>query len=157
MAVHAPTSQVFPNGVVTISSLDSTTYASILESLGSKQYIMTDVYIQAGSVPQMLEPIGFFKYDSNGDIRDNKVIPIVDPNQDQLAINIDFKSKDYILDGKLYIDYTIRASEQVSFYIGNITAGNDDFLPVDPNFDADFLKTYGFFEDFNNKIPLKLS
>ncbi len=99
MATHTPTAVVYPNGVVTVESLDGTSYESILESLGSKQYIMTDVYIQSGSVPQMLEPIGFFKYDTNGNIIDNKVIPTVDPNQDQLSLNIDFKSKDYVLDG----------------------------------------------------------
>jgi len=157
MATHTPTSTVFPNGVVTISSLDSTTYETILQSLGSTQYIMTDVYIQAGSVPQMLEPIGFFKYDSNGEITDNKVIPTVDPNQDQLSLNIDFKTKGYILDGKLYIDYNIQPNEQVNFYIGNITSDNAEFLPPNDSFDAEFLKTYGFFEDFQNKIPLELS
>lgn len=156
MAIHTPTSVNYPNGVVTVTSLDSTTYASILESLGSKQYIITGIYLQAGSVPQMLEPIGFFKYDSNGNIADTDVIPTVDPNQEQLALNIDFESKDYVLDGKLYIDYNIRANEEVNIYIENIIHGNDDYLPPDPDFDHEFLKTYGFFEDYSDLIPLRL-
>lgn len=155
MAIHAPTTQLFPNGVVTITSLDSTSYESILESLGSKQYIMTDVYIQSNDVEQILEPIGFFKYDSNGNIADNIVVPTVDPNQDQFAINIEFKTKAYILDGKLYIDYNIRPMEQVNFYIGNITAGNSDFLPPNKTFDDKFLKDYGFFEDYSDTIAIK--
>ena len=156
MAVHTPTSQVFANGVVTISSLDGTDYASILESLGSKQYIITDIYVQSNSVAQILEHLGFFKYDTNGNIEDKKVVPTVDPNQPQLSLNIDFKTKGYILDGKLYIDYAIQPNEQVNFYIGNITAGNSDYLPETDFFDNDFLKTYGFFEEFNDQILLNL-
>lgn len=153
MAVHTPTVTNFPNGVITITSLDSTLYDAIIESLGSYYYVMTDVYIQSNSVEQMLEPLGFFKYDVNGNITDNKVIPTLDPNQDQLSLFIEFASKGYILDGKLYIEYNLQPNETVNFYIGNIQYANSMELPDNDGFPKDFLKDYGFFENFTDELP----
>lgn len=154
MGVHVPSSAFFPNGVVEISSSDGSTYDEIIQSLGSINYYIKEIYIQSVGIEQILEFLTFQKYDVNGNIQRVEEIPTVDPTQYRNSINLDFEHTDYILDGKLSIGYDILPSEIINFYIYNRILGNSDMLESCPDFDEDFLKTYGYFVEYKNKLKV---
>jgi hypothetical protein len=94
MAIYTPTVTNYPSGVVIIESEDGTSYNTIQESLsGSHNYQINEVYLKANDISQILQPITFERYDSNGDILQDKRIPAVDPFSFQPSIKIDFNNK----------------------------------------------------------------
>ena len=157
MATYTPTSTSYPNGVVLIESEDSTLYDTIQESIsGSHNYLINSIYLKTNDVSQILEPITFQKYDSNGDIQNDKNIPTVDPFSFQPAVSIDFSKKDgsYILDGQTEIGYTLQANESVYFYLNTTVVDNGSLLPEQKGFNEEFLKTYDFFQEYDDKINI---
>jgi len=155
MAIYTPTVTTYPSGVVVIESEDGTTYDAIQQSVsGSHNYQINEVYIKANDISQILQPITFQKYDANGDILQDKRIPTVDPFSFQPSIKINFKNKDYILDGRLEIDYSIKPNEKVFFFLQTTVLDNGSLLGDDRSLPKDFLKTYDFFQDYGKEIEI---
>lgn len=155
MAVYIPTATFFPLGVVNIESEDSTNYETIQESLaGSENYLIKKIYLKSNDVSQILQPITFRKFDSNGNIDEDKKIPAVDPFSFQPSIDIDFTDKKHILDGKMEIIYDIKANESVYFYLDTIAIDNGSILGKQKGFDEDFLRTYDFFKEYEDEIVI---
>ena len=151
MGVYNPTSQTFPNDVVSIDSSSATTYAEILHSLGSMNYLLKELYLKTGT-QQILQPMLFHKFDANGNIREKPTVPTLDPYQDQTALFIKFGSNDYVLDGKMTIDFTLLANETVFFYLYVKPLGQNTILDmVHPV--KDFLDEFGFYSDYVDKLP----
>ena len=155
MATHTPTSTSYPNGVVTIESEDATEYNSIQESVvGSHNYKINKVYLKTNDVSQILEPITFKKFDSNGNVQEDKTVPTVDPFSFQPSIDIDFKGKENILDGRTEIIYNVKANENVYFYLDTTVIDNGSLLGEQKGFDKDFLETYDFFQEYDDQIVI---
>jgi hypothetical protein len=154
MATYPSTSFYFQNGVVAVSSQDGTNYNAIQQSMGSYVYRIDQIYIAANSTAQILEPFIFERYDSNGDIEIVEVIPAIDPFQYQNAYNIEFQSKDFILDGRTKIEYNIKADQKVFINLKTMEINNSNFLNGKTDIEEDFLKTYGFFNEYTEKIPI---
>lgn len=155
MATYTPTVTNYPSGVVIIESEDGTSYNTIQESIsGSHNYQINEVYLKANDISQILQPITFERYDSNGDILQDKRIPAVDPFSFQPSIKIDFNNKDYILDGRLEIDYSLKPNEKVFFYLDTTVLDNGSLLGDDKSLPKDFLKTYDFFQDYGKEIEI---
>lgn len=155
MAVHTPTVTTFPNGVVTIESEDDTQYDTIQEALvGSHNYKIDNIYLKTNDVSQILEPITFRKFDSNGNVNEDKTVPTVDPFSFQPSIEIDFKGKENILDGRTEIVYNVKANETVYFYLDTTVIDNGTLLGEQKGFNEDFLKTYDFFQEYDDQIVI---
>lgn len=153
MASHTPTSTFFPLGVVIIESEDSTDYNTIQEALSSSEnYLINKIYLKSNDISQILQPITFRKYDSNGNIDEDKTIPTVDPFSFQPSLDIDFVGKEHILDGTVEIIYNIKPSEVVYFYLDTTVIDNVNLLGNQKGFDEEFLRTYGFFQDYEDEI-----
>lgn len=155
MALHVPTRTKFPSGVITIISNDDTSYESIQESVGNYIYEIKKVYLKSDDLQQILIPISFRKYDVNGNVEVVRAIPTVDPTQYQPSLNIEFDSNKYVLDGHLNISYSINPNEVVFFYLDVVTLNKADALKGDTGMPTDFLKTYDFFENYQDKIKLE--
>ena len=158
MATYTPTFTNYPSGVVIIESEDGTSYNTVQESIsGSHNYQINEVYLKANDLSQLLQPIGFQKYDSNGDILQDKRIPAVDPFSFQPSIKINFKNTDYILDGRLEIDYSLKPNEKVYFYLDTTVLDNGSLLGDDRSLPEDFLRTYDFFQDYGEEIEINFN
>jgi|ETNvirenome_2_30_1030614.scaffolds.fasta_scaffold00095_51 hypothetical protein len=158
MGVYSPSTTSFPNGVVTIESEDDTLYSTIQEAVaGSHNYQINEIYLKSNDISQILQPITFQRYDSNGDILEDKRVPAVDPFSFQPSIKINFRNKDYILDGRLEIDYTVKGGEEVYFYLDTTVLDNGALLGDDKSMPKDFLKTYNFFQDYGKEIEIDFS
>jgi hypothetical protein len=59
MPIYIPTVTTFTNGVVTVASTDTTPYSSILESMGSFIYGISEMYLKANSNSQILQSYQF--------------------------------------------------------------------------------------------------
>ena len=129
MPSYTPVVVVYPSGVVSVESVTDTSYDQILASMGSMMYQIRELYLKTNSINQLLEPISFQKYDANGNIVNQKTVPTADPFQYQTSLSIEFKSKGYILDGKLSIEFSILPSEIVFFYLDTNVLKNEDLLP----------------------------
>jgi len=152
MATYIPTSSSYSSGLVTIDSSSGTLYEQIQASMGAFLYQIKNIYIKSNNNSQILEPIILQRYDVNGNITDNPVIPSVDPYQQQTALDIKIDSDNYVLDGKLNIKYDILANEDVYLYFDVIEL--DKSGKIKGGEDFDFLNLNDFFANFKNTINL---
>lgn len=156
MATHSPTATIFPNGVVSVSSTDGTAYDEIIQSMNGTNYIIRRIYIQTLTTEQLLQILTLQRYDTNGNIKEEDVVPTVDPNQPVNALYLDFTKNKYILDGRLNIGYDVLGSQSLNFYIENTIIANKDLLKDPSDFNIEFLKTYGFFKEYQDKLIFKV-
>ena len=152
MAIYVPTSVNYPTGVVSIGSTSGTLYEQIQESMGSFMYQIKKIHINAGGNEQILIPISLERYDSNGNIVNNDIIPAIDPYQQQTALDIVIDSDNYVLDGKLNIKYDILPNSDVYMYFDVIELDNKGNIKGD--IDKEFLNINDFFANFMNTIKL---
>jgi hypothetical protein len=93
----------------------------------------------------------FHKFDADGNIKEKPTIPSLDPYQDQTALFVKFGSNDYVLDGKMTIDFTILANEILFFYLYVIPLGQKTILDMTHPI-KDFLDEFGFYDDYVDQL-----
>ena len=140
--IYTPTISSFPNGIVTVQSADSTSYAQIINSMGSYVYNVAGFYLKAGSNAQILKPFFFSKYDVNGNIQAYSHINVIDPYQYQASINQDVSKEDIFLNGRTSLTMNILPLETLYLilYVNQLKLA--DYLKPDPLLDNDFFKDY---------------
>lgn len=155
MATYNPTTTSYPSGVVTISNVDTAVpYSEVQQSMGANNYEILSVYIKTNNITQLLQPITFQKYDSNGNIVSDKYVPTVDPYSTQPSIKLDVQGLGYVLDGKLKIDYNVEPSESVQMFFDTKVLDNSSLMGKNDTFDDEFLKTYDMFQEYADEIPI---
>lgn len=144
MPSYTPTVTPYSSGVVTIETMSGTSYEEIQQSMGAYNYQLKELYIKTNGNPQILEPLNFLKYDSNGEIVERKTVPTVDPKQYQTSIFYKFQSKGYIFDGKLSVGFNVLPSEEIFMYFDTICFRSKGLLPYlkDNIFDDWFDRIY---------------
>ena len=115
MAVYTPTITTYADGVVSVVSQDSTSYSTLINSMGSFVYGISEMYIKANSNDQVLESYKFNRYNVNGNLESFVDAPTIDPYQYQSSIFLDMKRDDVVLDGRTNLNFTILPNE--SFYL----------------------------------------
>jgi hypothetical protein len=138
MAVYTPTVTYYPDGVVSVASIDNTNYSTIVESMGSFVYGVEEVYIKSENVDQILQNFTFNSYDANGNLQNFVDVITVDPYQKQSAVNTSLVGKDIVFDGRTSVDFEILPNENVNMVFTTKQLSNRDELKP----------TYFFCDDF---------
>lgn len=146
--LYAPATTTFPNGVFTITSNKGTAYPLIQESMGSYQYGIDEIYIQSSTTQQLLQPLIFRNYDSNGTISVTVDVTTVNPYQKQSSIFIKPTKKNLVLDGRTSINFTLLPNEDENIIFYTTEQSNAYALKEPTFFDDYFFKQNE--EDFFN-------
>lgn len=153
MAIYVPTITVSPTPLVEVTTSDLTPYSEIQETQGTVNYEATSLYYQAETIEQINAPVIVQEYDSTGTRNNYKQINVADPDQVIPVKNIDLKNEPIIFNGRTKIDIELFPQENVKLYFETQQSEPSDFLKGGEKFfDANFLKSYGFFEDYNDEI-----
>jgi hypothetical protein len=133
------------NGNVTIYGDGATTYEEFVNSMGSFLYEIKGMYLQADTPEQLLQPIAFSEFDSNGNVQDYTQIVTINPYQYQNSSFFNLTKDNVILNGRTSLALDILPNEQISvvFYANQIA--NRDFIDKTDVFDNDFFKDYAPF------------
>jgi hypothetical protein len=147
MPTYIPTSTFFLDGVVSVVSTDATPYKSIIQSMGSFVYKVSEMYINSGSISQILQPYRFNKKNANGTIDSFVDIPTIDPYQFQPSINRKLSQDDVVLDGRTAFDFPILPNEFLNLVLYTRQKSNRDFLPLTNFFNNDFFNLFDGYKD----------
>jgi hypothetical protein len=149
MPLYIPTITTFVNGVVTVASTDSTSYSSILNSMGSFVYGIREMYLKANSNEQILKSYQFNKYDVNGTLESYVDIPTIDPYQFQPSLFLKLAKDNVVFDGRTNLDFTLNPSETLFIIFYTTQLANRDFVPKTNFLNNDF---FNLFNDYKNEI-----
>jgi len=149
MPIFAPTITNYPNGVVTVASNDATPYNSIVQSMGSFQYEVSEMYLSSNNNSQILQAYQFSSYDANGTLESFVDVPIIDPYQYQSSLFFKLAKKNVVFNGRTYFDFEVLPNE--SFYAIFYTKqlANRDLAPKTNFFNNDF---FNLFNDYKDEI-----
>lgn len=139
---YPPTFISVPSGVVTVESLDGTSYDTILNSLGSYVYVVDKIYMQASSTIQLLNGFDVLAYDVSGTVKAFAQRPTVDPYQFQRSIWFNLVRKNVAIDGQTSFSFDLLPSESVMLVIETNEMSASDYLPYNPFYDVDFFKDF---------------
>ena len=147
--LYKPTVTNYPNGAISIVSMDNTSYEQLLASLGPFVYKVTNIYFKTNSINKLDKPLNFEKYDANGNINKEIVVIAIDPYQKQSSVNIETLKKEIIFNGQLQLSIPIEANESCIFVfdIYELSAKNH----LRPNL---LFKNNNYFNDFLKHIDL---
>lgn len=149
MPIFIPTITTYVNGVVTVSSNDSTPYSSIINSMGSFVYGISDMYLNANSNSQILESYQFNRYDVNGTLQSYVDIPTIDPYQFQSSLFLKLTKDNVFLDGRTNLDFTMLPSETLYIILYTTQLANRDLVPRTNFLNNDF---FNLFNDYKEEI-----
>ena len=150
---YAPTITVQAEPFISVTTTDLTPYSEIQETQGAISYQATELYYQAETIEQINAPIIVQQYDSDGVLNNESRINVANPNQFQTSKNIDLKSEPITFDGRTRINVELFPNENLKLYFQTQRVESSDFLKGGKKFfSQDFLKTYGFFEQYDNQI-----
>ena len=150
---YAPTVTVSPTPFIGVTTSDATSYDEIQETQGTINYEAESLYFQANTIEQVNEPIDVEIYDSNGKLDGNKRINLADPSQFQPVVDIDFKDNPLVFNGRTRLNLNILPLETIRLYFQTKQIEPSDFLDGGNDFfSKDFLDTYGFFQDYDDKV-----
>lgn len=138
MATYTPTITTYGNGVVTVVSADSTSYQTILNSMGSFVYGISEMYIKANQNSQLLESYKFNRYNVDGNLESFIDAPTIDPYQYQSSVFFDMKEQNVVLDGRTNLNFTVLPNESVFLILYTNQMANRDCLPSTEFFCDDF-------------------
>lgn len=138
MAVYTPTVTTYGDGVVSVVSTDSTSYNTLLNSMGSFIYGVSEMYIKANDNDQVLESFKFNRYNVNGNLESFVDAPTIDPYQYQSSIFLDMKGQGVVLDGRTNLNFTILPNESVSLILYTEQMSNRDCVQPTGFFCDDF-------------------
>lgn len=137
--IYFPTTQTYPNGIVTVSSLDATSYNALINSMGSWVYQIKNIYLKANQLSQFTNPIFFSEYDVNGTRQSFFQITPVDPYQFQNALNFDLTKDDVVLNGRTTLSMTLEPNETLFLVIRTKALTNKLYLQGKDTFFNDFI------------------
>lgn len=150
---YNPTVTTSPTPYISVASVDATTYESIQESQGSVNYKVESIYVYGNNIIEINEPIIIKKYNSDGTLSESKMFNLADPNQFQSSRFIDLKNSNLIFDGRTRLEVFVKGGSSLRLYFNCVKLEPSDFLKKGGDFFEDgFLKTYGFFEDYEDEI-----
>jgi hypothetical protein len=150
---YAPTITVQAEPFIAVTTSDLTPYSEIQETQGAISYQATELYYQAQTVEQINAPIIVQQYDSDGVLNNESRVNVANPNQFQPVKNIDLKSEPINFDGRTRINLELFPNEKLKLYFKTQRVESSDFLKGGKKFfSQDFLKTYGFFEQYDSEI-----
>lgn len=138
MAVYTPTITTYGDGVVSVFSADSTSYQTIINSMGSFVYGVSEMYVKANANDQVLQPFVFNRYNVNGNLESFVDAPAIDPYQYQASIFLDLKGDNVVLDGRTNLNFTILPNESVSMILYTEQMSNRDCVQPTGFFCDDF-------------------
>lgn len=142
MPSYIPTITTFNNGVVSVVSTDSTSYESILNSMGSHVYGVLDIYLKADSNLQILEGFVVEQYDANGYIKSFNQKPTVDPYQFQKSVFFNLIKENVILNGQTTFDMKVLPNEVIYMVIYADLFSTSHYLGRSTLFDDVFFKNF---------------
>lgn len=143
-----PKIENYPNGIVEVKSLDSTSYKEIQSSLGSTVYRLEKFYLKTQTKEQIQQPIYFENYDVNGNKQAFAEVIVIDPNQIQNSIEIPMQKNEVVLDGQTTPTFKMLGNQNLNIYFYvNASSGKIDYLPKQDMFTAN-----DFFNNFVNEI-----
>jgi hypothetical protein len=153
MPVIIPTTTTYANNVVSVISTDNTPYSSILNSMGSFIYGITELYLKSNTNSQILQSYKFNRYNVNGMLESFSEIPTIDPYQYQSSLYVDMQKEKVYLDGRTNLAFTILPNETLYLIIYNNQIANRDFVPATDFFKDDFFnKQYNVLNDYQELI-----
>lgn len=147
MPLYIPTVTTFTNGVVTVASTDATSYSSILNSMGSFIYGVSEMYLKANSNSQILQSYQFNRYDVNGTLESFVDVPTIDPYQFQPSLFLKLSKEDVVLDGRTNLDFTLQPSETLFIVFYTKQLANRDLIPKTNFLNNDFFNLFNDYKD----------
>jgi len=153
MPVIIPTLTTYVNNVVSVISTDSTRYPTILNSMGSFIYGITELYLKANNNSQILESYRFNRYDVNGMLQTFFEIPTIDPYQYQSSLFAKIQRENVYLDGRTSLNFNILPNETLYMILYTNQIANRDFVPATDFFNDDFFnKQYNVLNDYQELL-----
>lgn len=153
MGVFSVNITSFPNGVVTISSTDSTPYPEIQNSMGSVQYGLDGFYLQTQTTEQLLEPLQYLEYNVNGNIKKTLETPIINPYQYQKSLFFKPIKNSIVFNGNTNLSFTILPLQTVRMIVYSTELANAMLLKEPSLLDDFFFKQqYDFFGGFVDEL-----
>lgn len=149
MPIYIPTVTTFVNGVVTVTSTDSTPYNSIINSMGSFIYGIREMYLKANSNNQILQSYQFKRYDVNGTLESYVDVPAINPYQFQSSIFLKLAKNNVVLDGRTNLNFILQPSETLYIIFYTSQLANRDLIPRTNFLNNDF---FNLFNDYKDEI-----
>ena len=149
MPIFIPTVTTYVNGVVTVISTDATPYSTIVQSMGSFVYGVSEMYLKANSNDQILQGYQFNRYDVNGTLESYVDVPTIDPYQFQSSLFLELARENVVLDGRTNLDFILQPSETLYIIFYTKQLANRDFVPRTNFFNNDF---FNLFNDYKDEI-----
>jgi hypothetical protein len=149
MPTYSPTITTYVNGVVTVTSTDTTPYNSIINSMGSFIYGIREMYLKANANSQILQSYQFNRYDVNGTLESYVDVPTIDPYQFQSSLFLQLAKDNVILDGRTSLDFTLEPNETLFIIFYTTQLANRDFVPRTDLFNNDF---FNLFNDYKEQL-----
>jgi hypothetical protein len=147
MPIFVPTITNYPNGVVTVTSNDATPYNSIIQSMGSFIYGVSEMYLKANDVSQILQSYQFKKYDANGTLESFVDVPTIDPYQYQSSVFFKLAKDNVVLDGRTNLDFTLLPNESLYMIFYTSQLANRDLVSKTNFFNNDFFNLFNDYKD----------
>lgn len=149
MPIYIPTVTSYVDGVVTVRSTDTTPYSTIVQSMGTFVYGISEIYLKANSNSQILQSYQFNRYDVNGTLQSYVDIPTIDPYQFQSSLNLKLAKGNVFLDGRTNLDFVLLPSESLYMILKTTQIANRDLVPETNFFNNDF---FNLFDDYTEEI-----
>lgn len=147
MPIFIPTITTYPNGVVTVASNDATPYNSIIQSMGSFAYGVSEMYLSSNNISQILQSYQFNRYDVNGTLESFVDVPTIDPYQFQSSLFLKLAKDNVVLDGRTNLDFTVLPSESLYMIFYTKQLANRDLVPRTNFFNNDFFNLFNDYKD----------
>ncbi len=95
-------------------------YEQIKNSLGNYNYLLLSLFVQCQSIDQLLLPVNFQTYDSNGTQNQQVYAPSVDPYQKQSAVSWDIRDAEIVINGRTVVSMIILPFENISIIFSSM-------------------------------------
>jgi len=138
MGAVSSTRTTYPNNVVSVTSTDSTSYPTLLNSMGSFVYGIRELYLKADDNSQILQTYKFNRYDVNGTLQSFYEVPLIDPYQYQSSIFAKIQKDNVYLDGRTNLNFSILPNETLYMILYTNQIANRDFVPATDFFNDEF-------------------
>ena len=149
MPIFAPTITNYPNSVVTVISNDATPYSSIIQSMGSFVYEISEMYLKANNNSQILQTYQFNNYDVNGTLASFVDVTTIDPYQFQSSLFFKLTKDNVVLNGRTNLDFVVLPNESLYIIMYTKQSANRDLIPKTNFFNIDF---FNLFNDYKDEI-----
>jgi len=149
MPSYFPTITSYVNGVVTVTSTDTTPYSSIIQSMGSYIYGIREMYLKANSNNQILQSYQFNRYDVNGTLESYVDIPAIDPYQFQSSLFLKLTKNNVFFDGRTSLNFNLLPNETLYIVFYTSQLANRDLAPRTNFLNNDF---FNLFNDYKDEI-----